>query len=45
MVFWDVHNPANTVLIELKDERYNEWIVEVADPQTAAELVKAALPR
>jgi hypothetical protein len=28
-VFWDVHNPENTVMIELKDERYNEVIVEV----------------
>jgi hypothetical protein len=44
-VFWDVHNPENTVVIELKDERYNELIVEVADPKAAAELVKAALPR
>ena len=44
-VFWDVHNPDNTVVIELKDERYNELIVEVADPKAAVELVKAALPR
>lgn len=44
-VFWDVHNPDNTVVIELKDERYNELIVEVADPKAAMELVKAALPR
>jgi hypothetical protein len=44
-VFWDVHNPDNTVVIELKDERYNELIVEVADPQTTVELVKAPLPR
>ena len=44
-VFWDVHNPDNTVVIELKDERYNELIVEVADPKGAVELVRAALPR
>jgi hypothetical protein len=44
-VFWDVHNPENTVVIGLKDERYNELIVEVADPKTAVELVKTALPR
>ena len=44
-VFWDVQNPENTVVIELKDERYNELIVEVTDPQAAVELVKAALPR
>jgi hypothetical protein len=43
-VFWDVHNPDNTIVIELKDERYNELIVEVADPATAVKLVKAALP-
>jgi hypothetical protein len=42
-VFWDVHNPDHTVVIVLKDERYNELIVEVADPKTAVELVKAAL--
>ena len=35
----------NTVVIELKDERYNELIVEVTDPQAAVQLVKAALPR
>lgn len=44
-VFWDVHNPENTVVIELKDERYNELIVEVADPQAVVELVKTTLPR
>ena len=44
-VFGDVHNPDQTVVIELKDERYNELIVEVADPKAAVELVKAALPR
>ena len=43
-VFWDVHNPENTVVIELHDERYDELIVEVADPQLAVEQVKAALP-
>ena len=43
-VFWDVHNPDNTVVIELKDERYNELIVEVADPQAAVEFVKSVLP-
>src|ERR1700733_10864157 len=44
-VFWDVHNPDQTVVIGLKDERYNQLIVEVADPIAALELVKDALPR
>ena len=42
-VFWDVHNPENTVVIELRDERYDELIVEVADPQLIVEQVRAAL--
>ena len=43
-VFWDVHNPDNTIVINLKDERYNQLVVEVADPKAAVELVTAALP-
>jgi hypothetical protein len=43
-VFWDVHNPDNTVVIELRDERYDELIVEVANPQLTVEQVKAVLP-
>jgi hypothetical protein len=44
-VFWDVHNPANTVVIELRDERYNQLTVEVEDPNSVVEQVRAALPR
>jgi hypothetical protein len=44
-VFWDVHKPDNTVVIELKDERYNQLIVEVADPKGAVELVATAILR
>ena len=38
-VFWDVHNPENTVVIDLHDERYNQLIVEVADPGAAVALI------
>jgi hypothetical protein len=44
-VFWDVHDPDNTVVIELHDERYSELIVEVADPNTTVDFVKSVLPR
>lgn len=43
-IFWDVHHPDRTVVIELRDERYNELVVEVADPLAAVELVQAQLP-
>ena len=42
-VFWDVHDPERTVVIELRDERYDELVVEVADPQATVELVNTAL--
>jgi hypothetical protein len=38
-VFWDVHNADNTVVIELRDERYNELVVEVVDPNAAVALL------
>jgi hypothetical protein len=44
--FPEYSRPARsiTVVIELKDERYSELIVEVEDPNFAVELVQAALP-
>jgi hypothetical protein len=44
-VFWDVHSPDNTVVIDLRDERYSELIVEVSDPNAAVERIQAALPK
>ena len=43
-VFWDVHDPEKTIVIALHDERYNELIVEVADPQAAVEFIQNAVP-
>lgn len=42
-VFWDVHNPENTIVIDLRDEWYNELIVEVADPNAAVRMVQSHL--
>jgi hypothetical protein len=42
-VFWDVHSPENTIVIDLHDERYNQLIVEVADPQAAVRLIQNAM--
>jgi hypothetical protein len=33
LVFWDVHDPARTIIVSLDHERYKKLIVEVADPQ------------
>lgn len=43
-IFWDVHNPENTIVIELHDERYGELIVEVADVAAAVQLIQQYCP-
>lgn len=42
-VFWDVHHPEKTIVIDLHDERYNELVVEVEDPGAAVRLIQNAL--
>lgn len=42
-VFWDVHHPEKTIVIDLHDERYNELVVEVDDPGGAVRLIQNAL--
>ena len=41
-IFWDVHDPENTIVVELSDERYDELIVEVADPAAVVEKLRTA---
>ena len=42
-VFWDVHHPENTIVIDLHDERYSNLIVEVEEPDAAVRLIRTAL--
>ena len=42
-VFWDVHHPEQTIVIDLHDEHFNQLVIEVADPQAAINLIQTAL--
>ena len=42
-VFWDVHHPEKTIVIELHDERYKQLVVEVNDAAAAVKLIQSAL--
>jgi hypothetical protein len=42
-VFWDVHDPERTIVLDLHDERYDQLIVEVADPAEVIARVRRAL--
>jgi hypothetical protein len=41
-VFWDVHDAAKAVVIELADERYARLIIQVADPRGTVALIESA---
>jgi len=52
--FWDVHNPDHAISIKLRnpqdlfagiDDRYDEFIVEVADPGETVERINDALSK
>jgi hypothetical protein len=43
LVFWDVHHPEKTIVVELEHERYQKLIVEVADPEAAVARINNAL--
>jgi hypothetical protein len=43
VVFWDVRDPARTVIVSLEHERYKKLIVEVSDAAATVERLRAAL--
>jgi hypothetical protein len=44
-VFYDVHNPERTIVLELEHEHYKRLVVEVADPAAAVANIEGALPK
>ena len=42
-VFWDVHHPERTIVLDLHDEHYNQLVIEVPDLQAAINLIQSAL--
>jgi hypothetical protein len=44
-VFWDVHHPDKTIVVELAHERYGKLIVEVDDPDAVVKSINNAVSR
>jgi len=42
-VFFDVHDPDDTIVIELDDEQYKRLVIEVEDPDATVAMIQAAL--
>jgi hypothetical protein len=45
LVFWDVRDPARTIILSLAHEKYKKLIVEVADPFATLSLLQSAVGR
>ena len=45
LVFWDVHQPENTIVIELEHEHFAKLIIEVADPEKMVQRLRGAISR
>ena len=43
IVFFDIHDPDQTIVVELNHEHYRRLIVEVADPDATVAMITAAL--
>jgi hypothetical protein len=44
-LFWDVVHPAQAIVIELRGDRFDELVVEVADPGAAVAQLQTAIER
>ena len=42
-VFWDVHHPENTIVVELAHERFQKLVIEVADPDAVVNEINKAV--
>jgi len=44
-VFYDVHDPEGTIVLELDHEHYRRLVIEVDDPQRVAAQLQSAIAR
>ena len=42
-VFYDVHDPENTIVLELEHEHYKRLVVEVENPTSAVAVLQSAI--
>ncbi len=40
MIFWDVCNKENSIIVELQDEEYKKLIIEVEAPEASVAMLK-----
>lgn len=43
LVFYDVHKPEHTIVVDLDHENYDQLILQVRDPKAAADTIRGAI--
>ena len=43
VVFYDVHDPERTIVLDLHHEHYKRLVIEVADPESVTNMVRGAM--
>ena len=43
VAFWDIRHPDRTIVVDLRDERYETLVIEVADPAAAVAAINSAI--
>jgi len=43
LVFWDVHHPENTIVVELDHEHFQRLVIEVETPEAAAAMINETI--
>ncbi len=43
VVFYDVHDPEQTIVLELDHEHYRRLVIEVADPASSVAMIQRAM--
>jgi len=44
-VFWNVHHPEKNVVIQLRDEKYTQLVIEVKEPATTVATIQKAIDK
>ncbi len=43
LVFWDVHHPEKTIVIELEHETYKKLVIEVENPELEVKKINSSI--
>jgi hypothetical protein len=43
--FWDVHDPAKAIVVDLENHKYTQIVIEVEDPMEEVRRIQSVVPK